>query len=97
MVTSGLVVRSYSGYYYVDCAGVMITCKVKGHMKQKRFSLCTGDRVQLEVNPDKVDEGMITAVLPRSNYLERPTVANLDMLVITLALVEPDFSFLMSD
>ena len=89
--------RSYSGYYYVDCAGVMITCKVKGHMKQKRFSLCTGDRVQLEVNPDKVDEGMITAVLPRSNYLERPTVANLDMLVITLALVQPDFSFLIMD
>ena len=54
----------------------MITCKVKGHMKQKRFSLCTGDRVQLEVNPDKADEGMITAVLPRRNYLDRPTVAN---------------------
>ena len=97
MVTSGLVVRSYSGYYYVDCAGVMITCKVKGHMKQKRFSLCTGDRVKLEVNPDKADEGMITAVLPRSNYLERPTVANLDLLVITLALVQPDFSFLIAD
>ena len=97
MVTSGLVVRSYSGYYYVDCAGVMITCKVKGHMKQKRFSLCTGDRVQLEVNPDKADEGMITAVLPRRNYLDRPTVANLDLLVITLALVQPDFSFLIAD
>ena len=89
MVTSGLVVRSYSGYYYVDCAGIMITCK--------RFSLCTGDRVQLEVNPDKADEGMITAVLPRRNYLDRPTVANLDLLVITLALVQPDFSFLIAD
>ena len=85
MVTSGLVVRSYSGYYYVDCAGIMITCKVKGHMKQKRFSLCTGDRVQLEVNPDKADEGMITAVLPRRNYLDRPTVANLDLKLLVLA------------
>ena len=97
MVTSGLVVRSYSGYYYVDCAGTLITCKVKGHMKQKRFSLCTGDRVELEVNPEKADAGMITAVLPRSNYLERPTVANLDLLVITLALARPDFSFLIMD
>ena len=97
MVKSGLVVRSYSGYYYVDCDGAMITCKVKGHMKQKRFSLCTGDRVRLEVNPDKPDEGMITAVLPRKNYLERPTVANLDLLVITLALMRPDFSFLIMD
>ena len=97
MVKAGLVVRSYSGYYYVDCAGTLITCKVKGHMKQKRFSLCTGDRVQLEVNPEKADAGMITAVLPRSNYLERPTVANLDLLVITLALARPDFSFLIMD
>ncbi|MBO5993357.1 MAG: ribosome small subunit-dependent GTPase A [Acidaminococcaceae bacterium] len=97
MVTSGLVVRSYSGYYYVDCDGTMITCKVKGHMKQKRFSLCTGDRVELELNPDKPEEGMITSVLPRRNYLERPTVANLDLLVITLALVRPDFSFLIAD
>ena len=53
--------------------------------------------MQLEVNPDKADEGMITAVLPRRNYLERPTVANLDLLVITLALVQPDFSFLIAD
>ena len=84
--------------FYVDHRLVEeITCKVKGHMKQKRFSLCTGDRVQLEVNPDKADEGMITAVLPRRNYLDRPTVANLDLLVITLALVQPDFSFLIAD
>ena len=98
MVKSGLVVRSYSGYYYVDCDGVLITCKVKGHMKQKRFSLCTGDRVQIEWNPDKAgSEGMIVSVLPRTNYLDRPTVANLDLLVITLALVQPDFSFLIMD
>ena len=98
MVKSGLVVRSYSGYYYVDCDGKMITCKVKGHMKQKRFSLCTGDRVLLEPVPDKAaEEGMITSVLPRKNYLERPTVANLDLLVITLALAQPDFSFLIMD
>ncbi len=97
MVKSGLVVRSYSGYYYVDCGDARITCKVKGHMKQKRFSLCTGDRVQLELNPDKTSEGMITAVLPRINSLDRPAVANLDLLVVALALVQPDFSFLIAD
>ena len=98
MVKSGLVVRSYSGYYYVISDGMTITCKVKGHMKQKRFSLCTGDRVQLELDPENgTDEGMITSVLPRKNYLERPTVANLDLLVITSALVQPDFSFLIMD
>jgi len=94
----GLVVRSYSGYYYVDCEGTMVTCKVKGHMKQKRFSLYTGDRVLLETDGGKnPGEGMINSVLPRVNFLQRPTVANLDLLVITLALAQPEFSFLIMD
>ena len=98
MVKTGLVVRSYSGYYYVDCEGMTVTCKVKGHMKQNRFSLYTGDRVELELNGEgKTGEGMIVSVLPRKNCLQRPTVANLDLLVITLALASPDFSFLIMD
>ena len=97
MVTEGLVVRSYSGYYYVDCNGTMVTCKVKGHLKQKRFSLFTGDRVLLETVSDDPGEGMITSILPRRNFLLRPAVANLDLLVITQALKQPDFSYLIMD
>ena len=67
-------------------------------MKQKRFSLCTGDRVALELKGEnETREGMITAVLPRRNCLSRPAVANLDFLVITLALTQPEFSFLIMD
>ena len=98
MVTEGLVVRSYSGYYYVVCGDTQVTCKVKGHMKQKRFSLYTGDRVLVEINPDTGNaKGMITSVLPRRNFLLRPTVANLDLLVLVQALRHPDFSFLIMD
>lgn len=97
MVTEGLVVRSYSGYYYVDCNGTLITCKVKGHMKQKRFSLYTGDRVLLETGQQNAGDGMITSVLPRRNCMLRPAVANLDLLVIAQALVQPDFSHLIMD
>ena len=98
MVTEGMVVRSYSGYYYVVCGDTQVTCKVKGHMKQKRFSLYTGDRVLVEINPDTGNaKGMITSVLPRRNFLLRPTVANLDLLVLVQALRQPDFSFLIMD
>lgn len=66
MVKEGRVLRSYSGYYYVDCQGSLLTCKVKGHMKQQRFSLCTGDLVCVEEVPTSAgQEGMITDVLPR--------------------------------
>ena len=64
-------------------------------MKQNRFSLATGDRVLLE--PGEQGEGMIKKVLPRKNYLPRPTMANLDLFVATFACATPDFSFLLAD
>ena len=91
----GRVIKNYNGYYYVQVGTTIYTCKVKGKMKQNRFSLATGDMVSLEIGAK--DEGMIKKVLPRKNFLLRPTMANLDLLVVTFASVSPDFSFLLAD
>lgn len=91
----GRVLKNYNGYYYVNTEDCIYTCKVKGKMKQNRFSLVTGDMVSFEVGNG--EEGMIKKVLPRKNFLLRPTIANLDLLVVTFACVTPDFSFLLAD
>lgn len=91
----GRVLKNYNGYYYVVVNDEIYTCKVKGRMKQNRFSLVTGDLVSLL--PGDTGEGMITAVLPRKNFLQRPTIANLDLFVAAFACAAPDFSFLLAD
>lgn len=91
----GLVLKNYNGYYYVQVNKEVYTCKVKGKMKQNRFSLATGDMVLLE--PGEKGEGMIKKVLPRKNFLPRPTMANLDLFVATFACATPGFSFLLAD
>lgn len=93
---TGRVLKNYNGYYYVceQESGVLFTCKVKGKLKKNRFSLATGDLVEFEAEGD---EGMITSILPRKNYLLRPIMANLDLLVATFACVTPDFSTLIAD
>ena len=91
----GLVLKNYNGYYYVQVEKNVYTCKVKGKMKQNRFSLATGDMVLLE--PGEKGEGMIKRVLSRKNFLPRPTMANLDLFVATFACATPDFSFLLAD
>ena len=96
----GLVLKNYNGYYYVQVANAVYTCKVKGKMKQNRFSLATGDQVLLEPGEQGgacAYEGMIKRVLPRKNFLPRPTMANLDLFVVTFACATPDFSFLLAD
>ena len=95
IINQGRIVKNYMGYYYVETAThEIITCKVKGKMKQSRFSLCTGDYVKFEVSGS---EGMITDILPRKNFLLRPTVANIDLVVVTVSCSNPDFSFLITD
>ena len=72
----GLVLKNYNGYYYVQVANAVYTCKVKGKMKHNRFSLATGDRVLLE--PREKDESMIKQVLQRKNTYPRHKIHNLD-------------------
>lgn len=91
----GRVLKNYNGYYYVSVEDKIYTCKVKGKMKQNRFSLATGDMVSFQMG--EKDEGMIKKVLPRKNFLLRPTIANLDLLVVTFACAAPDFSYLLAD
>ena len=91
----GRVLKNYNGYYYVSVEDKIYTCKVKGKMKQNRFSLATGDMVSFQMG--EKDEGMIKKVLPRKNFLLRPTIANLDLLVVTFACASPDFSYILAD
>lgn len=93
----GRVLKNYNGYYYVqvDEEQKLYTCKLKGKMKKNRFSLATGDIVSFEAG--EKDEGMITKVMPRKNFLLRPTMANLDLFVATFACASPDFNFLLAD
>ena len=56
----GRVLKNYNGYYYVRVEDKIYTCKVKGKMKQNRFSLATGDIVSFQMG--EKDEGMIKKV-----------------------------------
>lgn len=91
----GRIIKNYNGYYYVETANKEIhTCKVKGRLKQERFSLVTGDFVEFEIGGS---EGMITQVLPRKNFLQRPLMANVDLAVVVFACANPDLQYLMLD
>ena len=95
-VGQGRVIKTYNGYYYVDNgSGELVTCKVKGKLKQNRFSLCTGDMLEFETNSS--GESMISKILPRRNFMLRPTIANIDLIIVAFACVNPNFSYLLAD
>lgn len=91
----GVVLRAYSGYYYLQAGQDIYACKLRGRFKKERYSLIVGDRVAFVPQADGT--GMIEEILPRQSLLTRPMVANVDQAVLTFAARNPDISFALLD
>ena len=83
---TGRIVRSLSGFYDVQTDSGMITCRGRGHLRRGGDSPLTGDLVEITVEQGR---GMVEKILPRRNHFVRPAVANVDVLVIFAANVNP--------
>ena len=82
----GRIVRSISGFYDVQTAEGLVTCRARGILRKEGNSPLTGDLVQISVERGK---GMVEKILPRKNHFIRPAVANVDALVVFAANVNP--------
>lgn len=83
---SDRIVKALSGFYDVETAGGIVTCKARGRLRQGSRIPLVGDWVTISRTGNK---GMIEEVLPRRNAFLRPPVANLDALVLLMANVNP--------
>ena len=77
----GLVLRCIGGFYYVEAADTVYTCRARGAFRRQGLSPVAGDRAIIEVDPSD-GTGVLMQVLPRKNVLVRPPVANVDNLVL---------------
>lgn len=87
----GRVIKFYNSFFFVKVDGELIPCKLRGLMKRDKRSgsaVCPGDFVKISKLKD--GSGVIEKVQPRKNLLERPTVANVDRIILTFAAAQPD-------
>lgn len=83
----GIIIKLISNDYTVLCNGKKYICKARGKFRNLNVSPLVGDRVII----DPVNN-YILEVKKRKNYLNRPSVANIDQAVIITSLKSPDFS-----
>ena len=83
---TGRIIRSISGFYDVQTSAGMVNCRARGILRKDGQSPLTGDMVEITVERGK---GMVERILPRRNRFVRPAVANLDVLVVFAANVNP--------
>ncbi len=79
----GQIYKIHSDFYYVDTGVNTFECKIREVLKKQRERILVGDFVEFE-------NGVITNIIPRKNFIKRPSVANIDQIIIVSALKEPD-------
>ncbi|HHU52312.1 MAG TPA: ribosome small subunit-dependent GTPase A [Firmicutes bacterium] len=92
----GRVIQGVGGFYEVmDLhSGQTIAAVARGKFK-RMGSLYVGDLVRYEMVT--ADQGVIEEVFPRRIELLRPTVSNIDRIMIVFALKNPDYNLFLID
>lgn len=89
----GQIIKIHSDFYYVDINSDIYECKIREILKKQKEKILVGDFVECEeMNLDK-HTAVIKSVLPRKNFLTRPSVANVEQVVIISSIKEPDLDF----
>ena len=86
-MTEGRIVKALSGYYYVQTKTGLVTCRARGKFRLDGTSPLVGDRVRLDISADGT--GSVREILARRNWFIRPAVANIDLMVMVAAAVNP--------
>lgn len=93
----GTILRGIGGFYYaMDDEGTVHTLRAQGKIRRERMKPKVGDRVEITPGEGE-DHGWIHHILPRTNDLVRPPVANIDLIVIVVAAASPDPDLMMAD
>lgn len=79
-MSSGRIEKALSGFYYVNTGETVLRCRARGKFRREGMSPLVGDRVEVQALGD--GEGVVEAILPRTNVFTRPAAANIDQLVM---------------
>ena len=91
----GTIVKGIGGFYYVSTGEEIIECHARGKFRKNDLSPIVGDTVTLLINEDGT--GSIDCIHERKNFLVRPDVANVDILVLVSAMRSPMPDFMLID
>lgn len=82
-VEEGQIYKIHSDFYYVDTGVETFECKAREVLKKRKDKILVGDIV-------KFNNGFIEEITPRKNFIARPSVSNIDQIIIVSALKEPE-------
>lgn len=83
----GKIIKQISNDYTVKVDNKLYICKARGKFRNMGVSPLVGDNVVIDENNNYILE-----ILERKNELDRPSVSNIDQVVVVTSVKIPDFS-----
>lgn len=93
----GKLIKGIGGFYYVDVEGEIFECKPRGLFRKKKIVPVIGDYVKIDILDNENRKGVIEEIEARQNELTRPSVSNVDQVVVMFAVTRPDPCFSLLD
>lgn len=84
---TGKIIRIISNLYTVSIDGENINCQARGKFRKDKITPLVGDLCEIDI-----EHHYIMKILPRTNYMLRPSIANVDVALIVTSMKKPDFS-----
>ena len=91
----GLIIKLIAGDYTVYANNQTYLCKARGIFRNINMSPVCGDICDFTY--DENGYGTITKIYPRKNFLIRPPVANIDVALIIMSTIKPNFDAYLVD
>lgn len=93
--TEGIVVGLIAGFYDVQTENQVVRTRARGVFRKNNQKPVVGDRVKIQI--DEQGTSYLVEVLPRTNLIGRPALANVNHVLLVISAVEPDFSLPLLD
>lgn len=86
---TGRIVKGVGGNYHVSTKNGLYICQARGLFRKEGISPLVGDYVEIDIVDNEKKAGYLQKIMPRTNSLIRPKIANIDQVVLVSAVVPP--------
>lgn len=93
----GVITKGIGGFYYVQTEVGIVECHARGKFRKLNISPQVGDNVEITLSENEELIGSIETILPRKNIFIRPPVANIDSIIVTFSVTNPEPNLLLVD
>ena len=84
----GIITKIDRGIYYIDTEKGKIISKARGNFREENIKPLVGDYVDIRIAEEDL-KGYMKYVYPRKNFLIRPPVANIDLVIFVVSIEQP--------